>query len=301
MSRLGVNRSGELEVFVRVVEHGGFSAAARACRMSPSAVSKLVARLEARLGARLINRSTRRLQLTPEGIGFYERGARLLADLDDAERSAAAGRIAAGHLRVTVNVPVGLHVLLPLVPAFLASHPDIVLDLSLTDLVVDLLEDRSDVAIRSGPLKSSSLIARKLGETRMVIVGAPAYLNRCGTPETPGALEAHNRIGFGYARAVDGWPLIDSGARIVVPSIGTVQVSDGEAMRQLAVAGVGLARLAEFLVRADIDAGRLVPVLEGCNPGEAEAVHAVYLGQGGHLPARVRTLLDFLAERMRIT
>ena len=300
MSRLGVNRSGELEVFVRVVEHGGFSAAARACGMTPSAVSKLVARLEARLGARLLNRSTRKLQLTQEGVGFYDRGVQLLADLDDAERSAARGRVDAGRLRVTVSVPVGLHVLLPLVPAFVARHPDIVLDVSLTDLVVDLLDDRSDVAIRSGAMANSGLVARKLGETRMMIVGAPSYLARSGTPGTAAELEAHNRIGFSYKRAVEGWPLIENGARTVVPSIGSVQVSDGEAMRRLAVAGVGLARLAAFLVRADIDAGRLVPVLEDCNPGETEAVHAVFLGQGGHLPARVRTFLDFLGQRMRI-
>lgn len=299
MARLDVNRSGEMEVFVRVVELGGFSAAARAYRMTPSAVSKLIARLEARLGARLVNRSTRRLQLTPEGCTFYERSVRLLADLDEAERGAATSERPSGRLRVNANVPFGTHLLLPLVPEFLAQHPAVTLDIVLTDEVIDLLEERTDVAIRAGPLKSSRLVARKLGETRMVIVGAPAYFRRFGMPATPGDLERHNRLGFNYARATEGWPLIDRGNQITVATVGNAQVSDGEALRHLALAGLGLARLAAFMVKADIVAGRLLPVLEDCNPGDTEPVHAVFLGQGRHLPARVRAFLDFLADKVR--
>jgi len=235
MARLDVNRSGEIEVFVKAVEMGGFSAAARAFRMTPSAVSKLVARLEARLNARLVNRSTRRLQLTPEGCAFYERGVRLLADLDEAELSAAAGELPAGRLRVNVNVPVGTHILMPLVPEFLALYPNIELDIVLTDQVIDLLEERTDVAIRSGPMKSSSLNARKLGETRMMIVGAPTYLDRHGTPERPNDLDHHNRLGFSYVRVMKGWLLIDGRDQIIVPVLGNAQVSDGEALRRLAL------------------------------------------------------------------
>ncbi|QQC67469.1 LysR family transcriptional regulator [Paraburkholderia ginsengisoli] len=301
MARLDVNRSGELEVFVQSVELGGFSAAARALGMTPSAVSKLVARLEARLGARLLNRSTRNLQLTPEGCVFYERGVRVLAELDETERGAALGASPRGRLRVHANVPLGRHYLLPLAPAFLDAHPDITLDIVLTDQVVDLLEQRTDVAIRSGPLKDSQLVARKLGDAGMVIVGAPAYLARHGTPLAPADLSAHNRIGFGFARAVNGWPLLDeAGRRIAVPVEGNALVSDGETLRQLALAGVGLARLAAFQVRDDVAAGRLVVLLDALNPGDTEPVNALYLGQGGHLPARVRALLDFLAEHMRV-
>ncbi|MFM0721197.1 LysR family transcriptional regulator [Paraburkholderia strydomiana] len=300
MARLDVNRSGELEVFVRSVELGGFSAAARALGMTPSAVSKLVARLEARLGARLLNRSTRNLQLTPEGCVFYERGVRVLAELDETERGAALGATPRGRLRVHANVPLGRHYLLPLVPAFLDAHPDITLDIVLTDQVVDLLEQRTDVAIRSGPLKDSQLVARKLGDAGMVIVGAPAYLARHGTPGTPADLRAHNRLGFGFARAVNGWPLLEGGRRIDVPVEGNALVSDGETLRQLAVAGVGLARVAAFQVRDDVAAGRLVVLLDAFNPGDTEPVNALYLGQGGHLPARVRALLDFLVQRLQI-
>lgn len=300
MARLEINRSGELEVFVQVIELGGFSAAARACGMTPSAVSKLVARLEQRLGTRLVNRSTRQLQLTPEGCAFYERGVRILADLAEAERCASAHSAPRGRLRVSANVPFGHHFLLPLAPAFLARHPDVTLDIVLTDEVIDILEHRTDVAVRAGPLKSSNLVARKLGGTRMVIVGAPDYLTRHGTPSAPEELRAHNRLGANYVRAQPGWPLRQQGEDVVLPVNGNALASDGEALRRLALAGLGLARLAAFQVRDDIAAGRLLPVLEECNPGDVEEVHAVYVGQGGYLPLRVRAFLDFLAERIDI-
>ena len=300
MGRLDVNRSGEMEVFVRVVELGGFSAAARAFRMTPSAVSKLVGRLEARLGVRLFNRSTRKLQLTAEGAAFYERSARLLADLDEAERTASAGEHPVGRIRLNTNASFGTHILAPMIPEFLQRFPDVSLDIVHTDAVIDLLAERTDVAVRAGPLQSSRLIARKLGATRMVIVASPDYLARHGRPDSPTTLDAHNRLGFSYVRIRDSWPLLVDGRTVALPSLGQVQISDGEGLRHLALAGVGLARLAAFAVRADIEAGRLIPVLEDYNPGDLEEVHAVYLGQGGPLPARIRALLDFLAERARV-
>ncbi|MGQ9367884.1 LysR substrate-binding domain-containing protein [Azospirillum sp. ST 5-10] len=296
-----VNRFAEMEVFVRVVERGGFSPAARACRMTPSAVSKLIARLESRLGARLLNRSTRALRMTPEGCAFYERATRILADLEDAERGAATGEAAVGRVRLNTSASYAAHVLAPALPEFLSRHPGVTVDLVQTDAVVDLLAERADVAVRAGPLKSSSLIARKLGATPMVIVAAPAYLARFGEPESRADLERHHRLGLGYARAVEGWPLRDGGAVVTVPVAGPVQASDGEALRHLALGGAGLARMAAFTVRADLAAGRLVPVLEHLNPGDREDFHAVFVGQGGPLPSRVRALLDFLAERGRVT
>ena len=298
MARLDVNRSGELEVFVRVAELGGFSAAARACGMTPSAVSKLVSRLEERLGARLLNRSTRQLQLTAEGCGLYERGIHVLAALDEAERCAGVQDVPRGKIKVNANVPFCQHFLLPLAPLFLARYPQVTLDIVLTDEVVDILGQRADVAVRAGPLKSSSLLARKLGQTRMAIVASPAYLARRGTPRVPAELAAHNLLDANYARARAGWPLRLPEGDIVVPVIGNAQASDGEALRQLALAGLGLARLAAFQVRADIAAGRLLALLEGYNPGDSEDVHAVFVGQGGHVPLRVRVFLDFLAEHV---
>jgi DNA-binding transcriptional LysR family regulator len=300
MGRLETNRSGEMEVFAQVVAMSGFSAAARSLRMTPSAVSKLVARLEARLGTRLVNRSTRKLQLTAEGLAFYERCVRILADIDEAEREAAAGTAPRGRIRVNSNVPFGLHHLLPLVPGFLARHPQVTLDIVLTDQVIDLLEQRADVAIRVGPLRASRLIARKLGASRMAVVAAPGYLERRGAPRGLADLQAHNLIGFNFARSFEEWPFLDGGAVVTLPACGDIQVGDGEIARRLTLAGVGLARLALFHVGPDIAAGRLVPVLEELNPGDVEDIHAIYAGHGGHLPSRIRAFIDYLAGAVRL-
>ena len=300
MGRLDTNRSGEMEVFVRVVELGGFSPAARAARMTPSAVSKLIARLETRLGARLLNRSTRQVQLTPEGCAFYERAARIIADMDDAERAAGAGEQAVGRVSINTSASYATHILAPVLSRFLALHPGITLDIVQTDAVVDLLSERTDVAIRAGPLKSSNLVARKIGETAMMIVAAPSYIDRCGEPRSIADLDMHNRLGFGYERAIEGWALRDNGKIVHVPATGRVRASDGEGLRHLALSGVGLARLPSFTVQRDIAAGRLVPVLTHLDAGDREAFHAVYVGQGGPLPSRVRALLDFLAEHGRV-
>lgn len=301
MARLDVNRSGEMEVFTRVVELGGFSTAARAFRMTPSAVSKLVARLEARLGVRLINRSTRKLQLTPEGSAFYERALRILEEMSTAEREAAVGATPSGVLRVNTSVPFGLHRLLPLLPDFARRYPGIKVEITLTDVVVDLLEERADVAIRVGPMRKSRLLARKLGESRMVVVASPAYLAEKGTPKTPNDLAKHNLLGFVFSKQIDGWPFkMRNGETITVMPSDNALVSDGEAMQQLTVAGMGISRLTHFHVDPDIQAGRLVPLLESYNPGDLEAIHAVFVGHGGQLPARVRAFLDYLVENVRL-
>jgi len=297
-----INRSGEMEVFTRVVELGGFSQAARASRLSPSAVSKLVARLEARLGARLLNRSTRKLQLTPEGTAFYDRATRILAELADAERSVATGEVPIGRIRLNTSASYANHVLAKILPGFIARYPAVTLDLVLTDAIIDLLADRTDVAIRAGPMKSSSLTARKLGDTPMRIMASPAYLEEFGTPRSIKDLDGHNRLGFAYARSVDGWLLRDAqGKPVTVPASGRVQASDGEALRHMVLGGLGMARLGGFTVRDDIAAGRLVTVLDDINAHENEAFHAVYVGQGGPLPTRVRALLDYLAEFGRVS
>lgn len=301
MGRLDVNRTGEMEVFVRVIALGGFSAAARALRMSPSAVSKLIGRLEGRLGVRLINRSTRKLQITAEGAAFYDQSVRILADIETAEREATQGATPQGRLRINSNVPFGLHHLMRLLPTFLEQHPQIIVDVSLTDTVVDLLQERADIAIRAGPLRESALTARKLGETRLAVVASPAWIEKNGTPRTPADLAGLNQLRFGFTRLQESWPFRDprTGAAVFAPPTGDALLDSGEAMRQLCLAGGGLARHALWHVGDDIRAGRLVAVLEDWNPGDTEAVHAIFLGQGGHLPARVRAFLDYLAASVR--
>jgi len=298
MPRIEVNRSGEMEAFVQVVDRGSFSAGARMLGMTPSAVSKLILRLEARLGTQLVHRSTRKLQLTPEGRNFYERSVRVLADMEEAERCAAAGALPRGRVSINASVSFGHHVLAPLIPRFTRQHPEVTLDLSLTDRVVDLMEERADVAIRWGELPPSELVARRLGSTRQVIVASPAYLARFGTPRTPEELEAHNRLGYTRHRRSAEWALRVDGRTIEIPTVGNVRVADGETLRVLVVEGLGLARLSRYHVQGDIDAGRLVPVMEEFNPGDVAPIHAVYLGKAGRLPARVRALLDFLVANV---
>lgn len=298
MPRPDINRSGEMASFVQVVDRGGFSAAARALGMTPSAVSKLVSRLEGRLGVQLVRRSTRKLQLTPEGQTFYERSVRVLADLDEAERCAAAAALPRGRVVLSASVSFGQVVLLPLLPRLLAAYPDITLDLGFTDRVVDLMDERADIAIRWGRLQATDLVARLLGRTRQAIVASPAYLARHGTPRAPEELAGHNRLGTNYRRLTPDWPLLVDGRLQGMPIVGNVRAADGETLRRMALDGVGLARLSIYHIAADLQAGRLVPVMEAFNPQDVEPIHAVYLGKPGRLPARVRAVLDFLVAQV---
>jgi DNA-binding transcriptional LysR family regulator len=294
-------RSSEMAVFSAVAEAGGFSAAGRRLHLTPSAVSKLIARLEDRLGTPLFTRSTRRLQLTAEGVLYLERVRRILAEMDEADRlvGSGAGAVPRGRLRVSASVAFGECCILPLAPEFLALYPQVELDISLTDAVVDLVDDRTDIAIRIGALRDSSLKARKLLETRRVITAAPEYIERHGLPRTPQDLAAHNCLRFNFRRTLDEWPFRDpqTGTGFAVAVAGNAHGNNGVILRQLALSGLGLARLGSFHVADDIAAGRLVTVLEDYNPGDIELIHAVYVGHE-QLALRVRAFIDFIAGRI---
>lgn len=293
------NRAGEMEVFVLAAELKSFSAAGRKLRLSPSAISKLVTRIEDRLGARLLVRTTRRLELTPEGEVYLGRARRILSDIAETERIVAEGArvVPRGPLRVNASVGFGERYILPLVPSFLARYPEVELDLTLTDGVIDVIGERTDVAIRSGPLRDSSLKARKLLESREVVIASPDYLARHGTPRHPADLATHNCLRFNFRRSMDDWPFLsDDGQTAVVHEItGNMLVSSGAILRQLCLDGLGLGRIGRFHVEPDIAAGTLVPVLEEFNPGDIEVVHAVFAGHE-HLAARIRAFIDFLVE-----
>ena len=296
MPRITMERSGEMEVFVRVVREGGFSAAARTLDLTPSAVSKLIARLEERIGTRLLARTTRLLKLTEEGEAYHRAALRVLQDLNDAEQAAASGAVR-GRVRVNASLPFGTMFVAPSIPQFLARHPELIVDLSFTDDVVNLLEQKADIAIRMGNLPDSAMIARKLGQSRRVVCAAPSYLKHNGTPTTPGDLQHHNCLTFNFRRSRVGWPFRIKGRALELSIAGNLQVNNGETMRQVALAGVGVARLGLFHVADAIKAGQLVPLLEKYNPGDLEMIHAVYLG-GGHVPARVRAFLNHIAETL---
>ena len=292
------NRFGEMDMFVKVVEAGGFSAAACKEGLTASAVSKLVARMEARLEAKLVLRTTRSFALTPEGTAYYERAVRILADLDEAEISATAGERITGTIKVCASAAYVTHVLSAILPDFLARHRDIRVEIvtSTSRTVID--GTRADIEIRSGPVAGAHPLVRKLGASPMAIVAAPGWIAAHGRPETIDALSAHERIGFDHARAVKGWPLMTGkGSQIMLlPASGRVVASDGEAVRQLALAGAGPARLPTYQLRGDLTAGRLVTLLDNANPGDREALHAIYVGSSAALPARALALLDHLAE-----
>ncbi|MEI2297657.1 LysR family transcriptional regulator [Ensifer sp. MJa1] len=295
------NRAGEMEVFVAVSETRSFSAAARRLKLSPSAVSKLVTRIEDRLGTRLLVRSTRTLQLTPEGEVYLQRAQHILAEIVEAEQLVAAGgrMTPRGLLRVNAAVGFGERYIMPLASAFLERYPEVRLDLTLTDSMIDVVGERADVAIRTGPLRNSSLKARKLMETRPVVIASPAYLKRHGTPQTPDDLEGHNCIRFNFRRSVDEWAFRMPGQTSVeLRSVfGNMEVSSGSIVRQLCLAGLGIGRIGRFHVETDFAAGTLVPLLEDYQSGEIETVYAVYAGHE-HLAARIRAFIDFLVEQI---
>ncbi len=293
------NRAGEMQVFLRVVEARSFSEAARVLLMTPSTVSKLISRIEARLGVRLMERSTRRLSLTAEGQIYYERSLALLKELDEIERDLSLGAASTGGtVRVNASVAFGILGLEPLLPAFWQAFPNIVVDLSLSDEIVDLYLDRTDVAFRVGTLSDSSMIARRVGVARRKIVASPGYLERHGVPHTVDDLAQHNCLGFNFRRAAPVWPFKESG-RIVDRTVhGSLLANNGETVRRMAVAGVGLARLGDYHARADIRAGRLVEVLADSVPADKEEIHAIFLG-GDRVPQRVRVFLDFVVPLLQ--
>lgn len=293
------NRAGEMQVFRRVVEAGSFSEAARLLMMTPSTVSKLIGRIEARLGVRLVERSTRRLSLTAEGQVYYERSVALLDDLDILERDLLRGATCAGGtVRVNASVAFGIMALEPLLPAFWAEHPNIAVDLSLSDEIIDLYLDRTDVAFRIGPLQDSSMTVRRLGIARRRIVAAPAYLARHGVPRTAEDLAHHNCLGFNFRRAAPVWPLRESGRIVDRAVAGSLLANNGETVRRLAVAAVGIARLGDYHARDDLAAGRLVEVLADVVESDEEPINALYLG-GPRMPQRVRVFLDFMCPRLQ--
>lgn len=297
MDRSRANRTGEMEIFATAIEQGSFSAAARLLGLSPSAVSRAVSAIEARLGVRLLLRSTRALTLTAEGEAYLRAARRILSDLGDAEQAIADQGAPRGRLRVSASQAHGRLTIVPLIGEFVTLYPHILVDISLADRIVDVAGGQADVAIRFGPLADSPLTARKLGENRRVIVAAPAYLERHGTPRVPEDLHAHNCLNFNFRRAEPVWPFRDGARDYALAVRGSIEANNGETLGQLAAMGVGIARVGTFSVAEEMARGTLVPILEDFNPGDVEVVHALFAG-GANTPARVRVFVDFLAERL---
>ena len=293
----GGDRARSMEVFAATVAEGSFSAAGRCLGLTPSAVSRTIDRIEGRLGVRLLLRSTRALALTAEGEAYLRAARRILADLGDAEQAIADQGAPRGRLRVSAAQAHGRMTIVPLLGEFVRLYPHILVDISLADRLVDLAAGQADVAIRFGPLADSLLTARKLGESRRVIIASPAYLAAHGTPRVPEDLHGHNCLNFNFRRAEPTWPFRDGDREYALAVQGNIEANNGETLGQLAAAGVGIARVGAFSIAEEIASGALVPRLEDYNPGDVEAIHAVFAG-GANTPARVRVFVDFLAERI---
>lgn len=286
----------EMQVFVEAVKRGSFSSAGRQLSLTPSAVSKLVSRLESRLGVRLLNRTTRTLSLTEGGRAFFKRCVEILADVEDAEDSLTGfGQVPKGLLRINSTPGFAKHQLLPLMPEFQTLYPQLVMEYQLTGQSVDLIGEGVDVAIRLGPLKDTSLVARKLGESQRVICASPSYLETHGVPEKPADLLQHNCLRLSTSEAFNQWQFSSEEGSEMFDVTGSFVTDNVDALYEYALIGGGIARLSGFMVERDIEAGRLVPLLSDYGI-ERQVIHAVYPHRK-YLPAKVRVLVDFLIDK----
>ncbi|MGI8525652.1 MAG: LysR family transcriptional regulator [Pseudolabrys sp.] len=286
----------DLRVFVRVMDRGSFSAAAEDLGLTPSAVSKLVSRLEDRLGVRLLARTTRRLVLTAEGETFLARARRIIADIEEAEAEVMRVRGAPrGRLRINAGTAFGLHQLAPALADFLARYPDINVELAITDRLVDLVEEQADLAVRSGHIPEGPFVTRKIADLQRVICAAPSYLKRRGTPRAPSDLARHDCITI-EGPGLDQWPF-ETGNGVAVTQIKSrVRTDDAEAALRLAIDGAGIIRMSDAIVGDPLRKGELVALLAGAHHVEPFPLMAIH-PQGRQRLPRVAVFLDFLIER----
>nr|WP_218166755.1 LysR family transcriptional regulator [Pseudomonas sp. G1002] len=284
-----------MAVFAMVAEQGSLSGAARVLGLTPSSISRIITRIEGRIGTRLLLRTTRAITLTAEGEAYLRGARRILADMAEVEDAITDQGAPRGRLRVSAALAHGRLSIVPLVAAFSARYPAIVVELRLEDEVVDILGGQADVAIRFGQLADSPLTARLIGSIGEVIVASPDYLARHGTPQVPQDLLNHNCLRFNFRRAAPDWPFRVDGRDFSLQVSGTIEGNSGEVLSQLAKLGAGIARIGAFSVVDDLASGDLVPLLEAYNPGDQEPIHAVFVG-GAAMPARVRAFVDFLVE-----
>jgi DNA-binding transcriptional LysR family regulator len=287
--------STEMNAFVRVAERGSFAAAAADLGLTPSALSKLVTRIEDRLGVRLLTRTTRKLALTAEGELFVARSRDILASIEAAEAEVtAASERPRGHLRISVGTAVAKQILGPALPVFLDRYPDITVELHVSDGQVDLVAEQIDVAIRSGALGDSTLVARKVGEATRVICASPFYLEKHGTPQVPADLLQHNCLTL-PGPAWSQWPFHTHEGINRLAVSGTFTSDNADLLLDMAVAGLGIARLADFMVARALRDGALVRLLVDSHVPESFPIHALTV-PGRHRAPRIRAFVDFLVE-----
>lgn len=285
-----------MQVFVAAIRCGSFSAAGRELELSPSAVSKLVTRLESRLGVRLLNRTTRTLSPTEAGQQFYPRCLEILADVEDAEDALSDfGQIPKGRLRINSTPGFAKHQLLPVLTEFQQRYPQLELELQLSGQAVDLVAERVDLAIRLGALEDTSLVARRLGASRRLVCASPTYLQRQGMPQRPEDLRGHNCLRLSTSQAFNQWRFQTPDGEVLIDAHGTFVTDNVDALYDYALQGGGVARLSSFMLRQAIAEGRLVVLLEAYET-DRQQIHLLYPHRR-HLPGKVKVFVDFLLEK----
>jgi DNA-binding transcriptional LysR family regulator len=289
-----MDRMTSMATFVKVVESGGFSAAARTLSMSPSMVTAHVHSLEERLGVRLLNRSTRRVSLTEVGHAYYERCLQVLADVEDADQIAQALQSTPrGTLRLNTSIAIP-PLLAPVIAEFVALHPEVSINLTMTDRMIDLVEEGFDLAVRNMSVPDSSLVVRCVATYHFVVAGAPSYLAARGTPKQPADLAHHNCLVYSHSAWGNEWRFAAPNGEQSVPVRGNLQANSDNALRLAAVHGQGLALAPSFLLIDEIKAGRLIPVLTEFLQTE-NSINVIYPHRH-HLSAKVRSFIDLLAR-----
>jgi DNA-binding transcriptional LysR family regulator len=289
-----MDRLKQIESFVAVAAKGSLTAAAQAEGVAPAVIGRRIDALEERLGVKLLLRTTRRITLTHEGSAFLEDCQRLLTDLSNAEASVSAGGVkASGYLRITAPAGFGRRHVAPLVPRFLALHPEVNVSLNLSDRVVDIVNEGFDCAVRVGDLPDSSLVSVRLAENRRLCVATPAYLQRAGTPRQPSELSRHECLTLSSdASQARGWAFMVEGELVHLRPNGRLDCSDGQVLHDWCLQGHGIAWRSGWEVDSEVAAGLLASVLDDY-AAPASGIYAVF-PQRKHLPLRVRLWIDFL-------
>jgi len=296
-----MDRFDAMQAFARVVEAGSFTKAAETLHMSKTSVTQLVQQLEARLRVKLLNRTTRKVNVTADGAVYYERVVRLLADLDDAETSLSSASTAPrGRLRVDVPSPLASMILVPAMPEFHARYPDIQIDMGVSDRIVDLIDEHVDCVVRGGELTDQSLMARRVGDLQLGVFAAPSYLERLGTPVHPRDLEdsEHRIVGFLWARTGKAVPyaLRNHNESLEIKGRYVLAVDDGNAYIAAGLAGMGVLWLPEYMSKPYLARGELVPLFEGWQLDPMPLY--VAFPPNRHISRKVRVFIDWVAELM---
>jgi DNA-binding transcriptional LysR family regulator len=286
-------RMGDLAAFVGIVDDGGFAESARRRGVSASTLSRSVTRLEEQLKVTLLRRTTRLIEITPEGAAVLAEAREILDRSESLQEIATSGRAPAGPLRVNAPVPFVLHVLAPRLAEFHAQYPDIKLSIDMTDTLVDLIGSHADVAIRLGRLPDSEMLHRPLGRTPWKLVATPEYLDRHGWPKTPADLARLEQVRFAMPEHINTLRFAGHADPIAVPA--AITAGNGEAVRQLVLGGLGIARFSDFMIAKDIAAGRLVELFPGQLQSEPLDITALYLTRISGL-RRLGVFLDWLGK-----